>query len=195
MSGSAVRLVALLALWLLALGSSSLAQPSPWPMFRGGPQRLGSTSYRIPSQRPSVRWRYSTERPIYASPAVARDGTVYADSLDGSVLSLSAAGRLRWRYASGSQIFASPALTRDGIVVGTDADHLLLLDAATGQPRWSQQLGPCPVQMGVSLEGVRCDADSSALLAADGMLYLGGDALYAYAQGGQRKATSSPRPR
>ncbi len=155
-------------------------------MFRGAPARLGRTTRPFPRQAPRILWRGATGRPIFSSPAVDGDGTVVVGSLDGHVYAFSASGKLRWRRDLGDRIYASPALTTAGVVIGSDADQLQLLERASGRPLWTFKLGPCPPPgPGRGPETVRCDADSSPLVAPDGTLYLGGDALYALAEGGK----------
>jgi outer membrane protein assembly factor BamB len=163
----------------------------PQPAFRTTAARTGQAVGRIPVRAPRIAWRFQTGRPIYASPILDRLGRAYVGSLDGHEYAVDWSGRLRWRSWLGDRVYATAALAGDGLVVGSDDDKLVALDRERGQPRWSLALGPCPqaerALVGRGPESVRCDADSSAVVGADGTIYVGGDALYALAPGGAVK--------
>jgi len=157
---------------------ATLEVEPPW-VFRGGPPRKGNISHKIPAARPSILWRFTSGRPIYASPALDGQGNIYIASLDGFIYRVGPDGTMDWRRSLGGTIYASPALVPGGLVVGSDSDQLVMLERRTGQPVWTFTLGPCPTGPGRGPDTVRCDADSSVNLGHDGTLYVGGDALYA----------------
>lgn len=101
-------------------------------------------------------------------------------SLDGTQSKLSSTGRLLWQRALGHAIYASGAVTEAGVLVGTDGDELWLLDLSTGASRLRLPLGPCLGGEGMGGDRVRCDADGSAAVTADGRIYQGADALYLF---------------
>lgn len=160
---------------------------SPQPMFRGGPGRLGRTAFPIPRRRPKIAWRYGTGRPIFGSPAVDAEGSVYVGSLDGNLYRLSRDGALRWKRFLNGRVFSSPAISEPGVAVGSDGDTLFMLDPRTGGKRWTFSLGPCDKGPGFGPDQVRCNADSSVAVGSDGTLYFGGDALYALRSDGRLK--------
>lgn len=158
-------------------------------MFRGDTARLGRSTVRLPRQAPSLRWRYQTGRPIYASPVVDALGDVYVASLDGYVYALTAAGRLRWKYRVGARIFATPTLVRGGLVVAADDERVRLLSLDDGKVRWTARLGPCKKLPGEGMDRIRCQADGSPLATGDGRVWLAADAIYAFdLTSGARKA-------
>ncbi len=153
----------------------------PQPLFRTTTTRSGRTAGAIPRSAPKLRWRFATSRPIAASPILDAAGTTYIGSLDGSFSALDAQGRLLWRRAFADAVHATAALVAGGVVVGADDDHVRRLDRG-GKVLWSLPLGACPLpprSEGRGPERVRCDADSSAVIAPDGTIVVGGDALYA----------------
>ena len=45
--------------------------------------------------------------------------------------------------------------------------------------QWSFQVGSCPQRVGVGPEASRCDVDAGPTIGPDGVIYTGGDAIYA----------------
>ena len=64
--------------------------------------------------------------------AVARDGIIYAPSMDGNVYALDEAGNLLWKYQMGSAIVSTPALVSRGLVVAGENGRISLLDDSPG---------------------------------------------------------------
>ncbi|MFC4464643.1 PQQ-binding-like beta-propeller repeat protein [Streptomyces xiangluensis] len=98
---------------------------------------IGKFSVSAPDRkRPGrVRWRASTGKSVWSSPAVS-GGVVYFGSFDGHVYALDAAtGKVRWKFSTDSYNSSSPAIS-GGIVYVGGYRNLYALDAGTGKLRW-----------------------------------------------------------
>ena len=165
------------------------ASPLPLPqyaiepaqaMFRFGPAHRGRSPYVLPSARPSIWWTFSTGGPVTSSPAIAEDGALLFGSHDGKLYAISRDGSIKWQHATGDIIFSSPAVTHDGtIYIGSDDDHLYAIGPKSDKPRWVFQVGSCPQRVGVGPEASRCDVDAGPTIGPDGVIYTGGDGIYA----------------
>ena len=101
-------------------------------------------------------------------------------SQDSRVYDVARDGTLKWSYATGDIIFSSPAVAHDGTVyIGSDDDHLYAVTPREGKPRWIVQLGACPQRVGIGPEASRCDVDGGPTIGPDGVIYTGGDGIYA----------------
>lgn len=132
----------------------------------------------------SRRWRFLTLGAVYASPALATDGTIYVGN-QGFLSSLSRLyairpdGSLRWQFSGATDwIDSAPAIGADGTVYVTSWDgKLYAIDPANGAKRWEYATAGFVA--------------SSPAIAADGTIYLGsGDrALHAVNPSGSAKWT------
>ncbi len=149
-------------------------------MFRLGPAHRGRSPFVLPAVRPSIWWVVATGGPVVSSPAVAADGSVVVGSQDGKLYGVARDGTLSWSYATGDIIFSSPAVAHDGtIYIGSDDDHLYAVSPGTAKPRWIVQVGACPQHVGIGPEASRCDVDAGPTVGPDGVVYTGGDGIYA----------------
>ena len=149
-------------------------------MFRFGPAHRGRSPYVLPAMRPSVWWTFNTGGPITSSPAIAEDGSLLFGSHDGKLYAVSRDGSLKWQHATGDLIFSSPAIARDGtIYIGSDDDHLYAIGPKSDKPRWVFQVGACPQRVGLGPEASKCDVDAGPTIGPDGVVYTGGDGIYA----------------
>ena len=149
-------------------------------MFRFGPAHRGRSPFVLPLSKPNIWWTVATGGPVVSSPAVARDGSVLVGSHDGKLYGISRDGVLAWTYATGDIIFSSPAVANDGtIYIGSDDDHLYAVSPGTAKPRWIVQVGACPQRVGIGPEASRCDVDAGPTVGPDGVIYTGGDGIYA----------------
>jgi outer membrane protein assembly factor BamB len=166
--------------------SSSAPRPTPaeagppGAMFRFGADHRGRSPYRAPLTRPQVLWSVETRGPITSSPAITADGSIVVGSHDGQLYVVGRDGKPIWRFATADLIFSSPALVGGGIAyIGSDDDHLYALDLGGRRPLWRFQIGSCPHNVGVGPEASRCDVDAGPTVGPDGVIYTGGDAVYA----------------
>ncbi|HTA17835.1 MAG TPA: PQQ-binding-like beta-propeller repeat protein [Polyangia bacterium] len=149
-------------------------------MFRLGAAHRGRSPFNLPVGKPEISWTVTTGGPIASSPAVSDDGTVLVGSHDGKLYAVARDGTTKWSYATGDIIFSSPAVAHDGtIYVGSDDDHLYAMTAATAKPRWIYQIGACSQRIGIGPEASRCDVDAGPTIGPDGVIYTGGDGVYA----------------
>ena len=149
-------------------------------MFRFGPTHRGRSPFMLPATKPTIWWVFQTGGPIISSPAIAGDGSVLVGSQDSRVYDVSRDGTLKWSYATGDIIFSSPAVAHDGTVyIGSDDDHLYAVTPGEGKPRWIVQLGACPQRVGIGPEASRCDVDAGPTIGPDGVIYTGGEGIYA----------------
>jgi outer membrane protein assembly factor BamB len=148
-------------------------------MFRLGPEHRGRSAVRVPVKKPDVVWTYETRGPITSSPALGPDGTILVGSHDDELHVVSRDGKALWRFATGDLIFSSPAVFRGSIAyIGSDDDHLYALDLAGRRALWRYRVGSCP-QTGVGPHTSRCDVDAGPTIGTNGIIYTGGDAIYA----------------
>ena len=145
--------------------------PSPWPAFHHDPQRTGKGLLRGPEQ-PEVRWFAETSGPIWSSPVIGLDGTVYVTTLDGWLYAFSPKGRERWRLELGGIIAASPAIAADGTIYVGNNRYLYAI-APEGKIRWKGYLGQL--------------TSTSPMIAPDGTVYVGGEGLFAFGPNGRLK--------
>jgi outer membrane protein assembly factor BamB len=113
--------------WSLAVDGDADTGPALGP---GGTIVLaaGKIVYAL---RPSgaVLWRFAAKKKVYASPAVAPDGTVYVGSQDDHLYAISSKGALIFRRDLGADIDCAAAIADDGtLYVGTDGGQVVALD-------------------------------------------------------------------
>lgn len=89
----------------------------------------------------NLRWKFSTDRAIWASPATNAQCTcIYVASMDHHLYSLEAqSGELNWKTADlGGALAAPPAFGEAGVLyIGTSGNQLLALDAESGETLWA----------------------------------------------------------
>ena len=150
--------------------SPSVEVSASWPMFHHDLQRTGYQSVgtgRI--NEPRVLWRFSTQNPVYSSPAIVDlNGDNYPEvvfgSTDGYVYCLNATGNLVWRFSTGGRIYVSPAvedLDNDGdveVVIASEDCSIYCLNS-TGCLEWSYASGAaiysCPAIADLDKDGYR----------------------------------------
>ena len=87
---------------------------SPWPMFQKDAQHSGQSAYPGPGPSAIVKWTFDTGGPIYSSPVLGADGTIYIGSDSGKLFALKPDGSKKWEYAAGGVIHSVPAIGDDG---------------------------------------------------------------------------------
>ena len=89
-------------------------------------------------------WQYVTDSPIYATPALAPDGTLYFADDDGFIHAVNPTGTRRWRSSAvaGYVDGGSVAVGADGTVyAGDDLGFLYALNPANGTLKWKFETG------------------------------------------------------
>lgn len=118
---------------------------TPWPMVGHDVRRTGRSPYVGPDS-PTEKWSVWTGGPIYSSPAIGEDGTIYVGSDDQKLYAVNPDGSLKWRYIAGDKIRSGIAVATGNIVYfGTDySDNKLyaVVDQGAGAAlRWTTELG------------------------------------------------------
>jgi outer membrane protein assembly factor BamB len=89
----------------------------------------------------AVRYRVTIPRKVYASPAIADDGTVYVGAQDHRLYAISPRGVVAWSRDLGGDVDCAPALGDDGTVyAASDAGQVFAFDAL-GNERWRANVG------------------------------------------------------
>lgn len=159
------------ALAAQALPTASPARadrPAQWSMFKFGVTRAARTRYLGP-QSNALAWQHFLKGSgIQSQLAIARDGTVYAGSVEGTFFAIRSDGSLRWKVRLGSsQITSGPAIADDGTVYISPENGGLHAFDPHGTEKWI-----------FPLTGYGGPAASPAL-GADGTIYVGTDKLTA----------------
>lgn len=117
-------------------------------------------------------WTNATEYAVLASPAIARDGTVYLASYDRYVYALHSDGTIKWStnlpppiyiyFATYTAVYGTPAIGDDGtIYVPSENGKLLALNPTNGAVKWTYST--------TAVEGLY----SSAAVGPEGTIYFG----------------------
>ncbi len=126
-----------------------------WPMFRGNPQRCGTTGEGPDPTTGGIRWTFTGEKTFHSSPVlvgnclygISADKGIFADS--GAVYCLDADnGEVVWKSVPKGYraSFSSPAVCGRYLVCGeglheTRDARLLCLDAGNGNAVWEFRTG------------------------------------------------------
>ncbi|MFD9725644.1 PQQ-binding-like beta-propeller repeat protein [Streptomyces sp. NPDC059072] len=92
--------------------------------------------YAVEAATGTLKWSYSTAKPIRSAPAVYED-TVYIGSWDEQLHALDAAtGASKWTYDAGEPIGSTPAVADGVVYVMTQYGTVIALDARTHREAW-----------------------------------------------------------
>lgn len=121
-------------------------------------------------------WDFETLSLVFASPAVAQNGTVYVGGSDGILYALNSDGSLRWEALIGGELDSSPVIDADGnIYVASTTGDLFGYDSQ-GQVLWQFSVPDEAGALGRD-KGLR----ASPMLKGDGRLYMGCQNHFLYA--------------
>ncbi|MGH2670662.1 MAG: PQQ-binding-like beta-propeller repeat protein, partial [bacterium] len=157
--------------------------------FRGDAGRSGRTEGRGPPRSPGRLWTFQTGGPVFSSPALGQDGTIYFGSLDGAVYAVGPKGDLAWRFATGDAVWSSPAISGATVLVGSSDDTVYGLASRTGEVRFARRLGACGESPAKGPDATRCDADGPPAVGTDGTIWVGADGLYGLSRDGQLRVS------
>lgn len=135
--------------WTLALPSPVYIYFGTYTAVYGTPSLAANGVLYVPcengnllavdSHSGSNYWTHSTPTAegVYASTALASDGTIYFGSYDKHLYAITPAGTRKWASLLGATIFASPAVGSDGtIYCGADDGVVYALHPANGTKSW-----------------------------------------------------------
>ncbi len=92
---------------------------------------------RIPDKSIVPFWEFQTAGPIYSTPVISADGTIFIGSADGVFYALSPKGRLKWSFRTGRLIDSAGAVAENGVVYVPSGDgNVYALDQKTGKKLW-----------------------------------------------------------
>jgi outer membrane protein assembly factor BamB len=164
---SVLRLILVVCLLFTSLGTvafpgihvNAQIATSAWPMFGHDLQHTRRSAY-LGAQTDNVRWTYTSGGPVFSSPVIGGDGTLYFGSNDSKLYAVNPDGSLKWSSSSlAGAIVSSPAIASDGTVyVGSDSNYLYAFNP-NGTQKWAFQ----------TYGRVR----TSPCIAGDGTVYVG----------------------
>ena len=93
------------------------------------------------AQEGRLKWSFSTGDSIYASPAMAPDGTIYVGSYDEFFYAINPDGSKKWEYFTDLSIKSSAAIDEEGtLYFGANTDDMLFAITEDGDLKWSTKL-------------------------------------------------------
>jgi len=112
-----------------------------WPMFHKNGTRTGLSRELFIKPPLSVKWVYSTEGNIWASPAVVGN-SCFIGSSDGKLYAINVkTGARIWSFQTGDAIYSSPAVSKGYVYVGSLDRKFYAVDARNGKMKWSLKTG------------------------------------------------------
>ena len=107
-----------------------------WPMYQRDLVHSGAASGAELAPKGVLKWKYETDGPIYASPAVV-NGTVYLATGTGSIVALNAeTGDEIWKRNAGGPLNSSPAVAGGSLFIGRYDGGIEARDLDSGDVRW-----------------------------------------------------------
>jgi len=117
----------------------------------------------------TLKWSYEVNGPIFSSPAINSDGTIYFGSLDRNIYAVNPGGTLKWSYETDGEVWSSPAIGLDGTIYIGSNDNKFYAVNQDGTLKWSH-ITDGPVF-------------SSPAIGSDETVYVGSDTGKVYAFG------------
>lgn len=124
----------------------------------------------------AMLWFFETDNLVYASPAIALDGTIYFGSSDGLLYALNPDGSLKWEFEIGGELDSSPALDANGNIYVGSSIGLVSCISPLGLELWSWEV---PTE--TSSTGRDFGVSSSPMLTAEGHVIVGSENFFVYA--------------
>ena len=104
-------------------------------MFRGKADLSGRFDSELPAT-PQLLWSVSTGTRTKSSPVIS-DGTLFFGNDKGTLIAVSADGKIKWKYEAGSPIEAAPLVFGNKVIVGLNNGMLIAVDKVTGKLIWT----------------------------------------------------------
>jgi len=143
---------------------------SSWPMFCHDIHHKGQSPYSTKNNSGIIKWSFKTNNyPLYGSPAIDTNGTIYIGS--GDFFALYPNGTKKWEYAITSGLFDScPAIDKNGIIyIGTAMGSPTYFYAIypNGSLKWRYRSGNIFSSPVISYDGniIFADADNWNIIA------------------------------
>ncbi|MEI6521583.1 MAG: PQQ-binding-like beta-propeller repeat protein, partial [bacterium] len=138
------KIIPILALiiFVVAISLAQLAN-SAWPVRGHDIQHTGRSPYVGPSTS-ALKWEFKTMMPVYSSPAIGSDGTIYVGSSgigDKNVYAINPDGTQKWKFTTGDGVYCSPTLGVDGTIYVGSYDHNLYALNSDGSLKWTFTTG------------------------------------------------------
>lgn len=90
----------------------------------------------------TIEWNsYTSEEPMYSSPAIGMDGTIYCGSHDYHLYAFNSDGTLKWKFNTGGRVHGSPTIGSDGTVFIGSENGLHALYPNNGSMKWHRNMG------------------------------------------------------
>jgi len=110
-------------------------------MFRGNPERSGSTPSNATANSAQLIWKYPTSASVISSPAIA-DGVLVFGCKDCYIYCVNASsGKLIWEFKVAHEVNSSPAICKGKVYVGSYDGWVYCLNLSSGVPVWGKYLG------------------------------------------------------
>lgn len=152
--------------WFISTGSGKFDISSP-AVSQDGSIYIGSMSddhslYSF-SAIGSIQWFYISDGPIYCSPSIGPDGSIFFTAYQSNfVYSLTGFGSLKWKYTMSSYSSSpSPVIGADGMIY-VASDHLYAL-YPSGSLQWISLINTYPQTPVIAKDGVIYAAASSSM--------------------------------
>lgn len=146
-------------------------------IYVGSKTREGGGKLNAVNPTGEIKWQLPLGF-VEGTPAISRDGTIYAGSHDCNLYAVSPAGQVQWQVRTQGEIHSSPAIASDGTVYFGSKDGHVYAVSQEGAIRWKVKTGG-PVA-------------SSPAIASDGTVYVGSadGQVYALSPDGSVKWTA-----
>ena len=96
--------------------------------------------YSINSGDGSINWKVNTEIPTVVSPALSKDGVIYTNGPDRSLLALNQDGTEAWRFDTDGWVYSSPAIGESGNIFFGSDNNILYKVSSEGEEVWQATL-------------------------------------------------------
>ena len=135
----------------------------PWPMYMHDVQHTGRSPYKGPTN-PALKWGVGSIKPIYASPAISTDGTIYTkvcDDFSTTIRAIKSDGTQKWSFFIDNSFYhaLSPVIGADGTVYYGQSFKVYAFNPVDGTQKWTFTTSDV--------------VDSSLVIDKDGTLYFG----------------------